>query len=44
MVGSYDDEAVRTPDGWRLSRVRLTATHQENPQLAAVAMAAGRAR
>lgn len=30
VVGFYDDEAVRTPDGWRLSRVKLTATHQEN--------------
>jgi hypothetical protein len=44
VVGFYDDDAVRTPDGWRLSRVRLTATHQENPQLAGIAMAAGRAR
>ncbi|WP_367124640.1 nuclear transport factor 2 family protein [Streptomyces phytohabitans] len=34
VVGFYDNEAVRTPDGWRLSRVKLTATHQENPQLA----------
>jgi hypothetical protein len=35
VVGFYDNEAVRTADGWRLSRVRLTATHQENqPTLA----------
>ncbi|WP_439660238.1 nuclear transport factor 2 family protein [Lentzea sp. HUAS TT2] len=34
VVGFYDDEAVRTPDGWRLNRVKLTAIHQENqPQL-----------
>jgi hypothetical protein len=30
VVGFYDNEAVRTAGGWRLSRVRLTATHQEN--------------
>jgi hypothetical protein len=41
VVGFYDNEAVRTPDGWRLTRVRLTATHQENPQLSGVALAAG---
>ncbi|WP_328580772.1 nuclear transport factor 2 family protein [Streptomyces sp. NBC_00370] len=36
VVGFYDNEAVRTPDGWRLSRVKLTATYQENaPQPAA---------
>jgi hypothetical protein len=34
VVGFYDNEAVRTADGWRLSRVRLTSTYQENPQLA----------
>ncbi len=35
VVGFYDNEAVRTAGGWRLSRVRLTATHQENrPALA----------
>ncbi|AGZ42001.1 nuclear transport factor 2 family protein [Actinoplanes friuliensis] len=33
VVGFYDNEAVRTPGGWRLSRVKLTATHQENPHL-----------
>ena len=34
VVGFYDDEAVRTPDGWRLNHVKLTAIHQENqPQL-----------
>ena len=31
VVGFYDDEAVRTPDGWRLRSVRLTATYQEHP-------------
>lgn len=34
VVGFYDNEAVRTPGGWRLSRVRLTASYQENQQLA----------
>ncbi len=39
VVGFYDNEAVRTAHGWRLSRVRLTATHQENPQLSSAALA-----
>jgi hypothetical protein len=30
VVGFYDNEAVRTVDGWRLDRVKLTATHQES--------------
>lgn len=34
VAGFYDNEAVRTPDGWRLTRVRLTAAHQENAHLA----------
>lgn len=42
VVGFYDDVAVRTPDGWRLSSITLTATHQENPGLLAAAMAAVR--
>lgn len=42
VAGFYDNEAVRTPDGWRLSHVRLTATHQENAHLAAAALAGGR--
>ena len=29
VVGFYDNEAVRTADGWRLSSVRLTSTYQE---------------
>lgn len=37
VVGYYDNEAVRTADGWRLTRVKLTAAHQENAHLAAVA-------
>ena len=41
VVGFYDNEAVRTADGWRLNRVKLTATYQENPQLSSVALAAG---
>jgi len=43
VVGFYDNEAVRTADGWRLSRVRLTSTHQENPHLSSAALAAGQA-
>lgn len=31
VIGFYDDEAVRTPDGWRLSKVRLTVTYEERP-------------
>jgi len=34
VVGFYDNEAVRTPRGWRLSRVKLTVAHQENQHLA----------
>jgi hypothetical protein len=41
VVGFYDDVAVRTPDGWRLSSVTLTATHQEHAALLAATMAAG---
>ncbi|GAA0547895.1 hypothetical protein GCM10010172_32180 [Paractinoplanes ferrugineus] len=40
VVGFYDNEATRTPDGWRLSRIKLTASHQENPHLSGVALAA----
>ncbi|ANZ40448.1 hypothetical protein BBK82_34970 [Lentzea guizhouensis] len=40
VVGFYDDEAVRTPDGWRLRHVKLTAIHQENqPHLPATTSA-----
>lgn len=39
VAGFYDNEAVRTADGWRLSRVRLTATHQENAHLSSAALA-----
>ena len=39
VVGFYDDEAVRTADGWRLTRVQLTASYQENAHLSAVAVA-----
>jgi SnoaL-like domain len=42
VVGFYDTEAVRTPKGWRISRFKLTVTHQENPQLASLAQAARR--
>ncbi|MGW4733319.1 nuclear transport factor 2 family protein [Streptomyces shenzhenensis] len=43
VVGFYDNEAVRTADGWRLSRIKLTPTYQENPQLSSAAVAAGQA-
>lgn len=43
MAGFYDDEAVRTADGRRLSRVKLTATNQENAHLPGLAVAAARA-
>lgn len=39
VVGFYDNEAVRTAEGWRLSRVKLTASHQENPHLSSAALA-----
>lgn len=39
VVGFYDNEAVRTADGWRLTRVKLTSKYQENAQLAAAGQA-----
>lgn len=39
VVGFYDDQAVRTENGWRLSHVTLTAAHQENQHLASAATA-----
>jgi hypothetical protein len=36
VVGFYDNEAVRTAGGWRLSSVRLTSAYQENPPRAKV--------
>jgi hypothetical protein len=33
IVGFYDHHAVRTPDGWRLSRIKLTVTHEDNAHL-----------
>lgn len=44
VVGFYDDEAVRTADGWRLNRVRLTPTYQENAHLSRAALPAEHAR
>jgi hypothetical protein len=41
VTGFYDNEAVRTADGWRLSRVKLTPTHQENAHLSGLAGPAG---
>jgi hypothetical protein len=40
VVGFYDDEAVRTPDGWRLAKVKLSVTYQENAHLYAVGVGA----
>ena len=42
VVGFYDDVAVRTPEGWRLSSVKLTVTHQENEALLAASIAAAK--
>ena len=39
VVGFYDNVAVRTREGWRLSSVKLTLTHQENEALGAASMA-----
>lgn len=44
VVGFYDNEAVRTAEGWRLTRVKLTSSYQENPHLSSVALAAAQAR
>lgn len=41
VVGFYDDEAVRTVDGWRLRRVRLTVSYRENDDVAELAFAEG---
>ena len=38
VVGFYDDVAVRTPEGWRLSSVKLTLTYQENEALLAASI------
>lgn len=35
VVGFYDNEATRTDEGWRFSRVKLTAVYQENAHLLA---------
>ena len=40
-TGFYDDEAVRTPDGWRLSSVRLTMTHSDGIEIVPIAHAVG---
>ncbi len=41
VVGFYDNEAVRTANGWRLDRVKLTSTYQEHQHLSGVALSAG---
>ncbi|WP_405953998.1 nuclear transport factor 2 family protein [Streptomyces phaeochromogenes] len=38
VVGFYDNEAVRTADGWSLDRVKLTSTYQENAHLVGAAV------
>ena len=40
VTGFYDNIAIRTPEGWRLSAVTLTPTHQENQELLMATMAA----
>ena len=40
VVGFYDNAAVRTPEGWRLSSVKLTPSYQENQALLAASTAA----
>jgi hypothetical protein len=42
VVGFYDNVAVRTHEGWRLSSITLTLAHQENEALLAASMAAVR--
>ena len=39
VVGFYDDVAVRTDEGWRLSSVKLTVTYQENEALLTTVLA-----
>jgi 3-phenylpropionate/cinnamic acid dioxygenase small subunit len=41
LVGFYDDEAILTPDGWRLSSVRLTVTFQSGREVMQLAMVEG---
>jgi hypothetical protein len=38
VVGFYDNNVVRTSEGWRLSSVKLTVIHQENEPLRAASM------
>jgi hypothetical protein len=40
VVGFYDNEAVRTPDGWRINHLKFTLTYQENAHLSTVAQSA----
>lgn len=40
-TGFYDDEAVRTPEGWRLSSVRITMTHSDGDEIVPIAVAVG---
>ncbi len=43
LVGFYDDEAIRTPDGWRLRAVKLSITYQEHPEVRTLAVKAAAA-
>ncbi len=44
LVGFYDHDAVRTADGWRIDKAKLTVTYEENANLLRVALRAGRDR
>lgn len=39
VVGFYDDDAVRTPEGWRIERVKLTVTYQQNAHFVPLSVA-----
>lgn len=41
VIGFYDDVAVRTRDGWRLTSVKLTVRHQTGQAVFAASMAQG---
>ena len=42
VIGFYDDDAVRTGEGWRLERVKLTLRHQSGQHVAQASVAEGR--
>ncbi|WP_024874910.1 nuclear transport factor 2 family protein [Saccharomonospora piscinae] len=41
VVGFYDNEAIRTEQGWRFGKVKLTAIYQEGTHLLAGVAASG---